>query len=64
LKQKKICLCIFFDLFIPLNLEDFDANFALSIVYSFDDFNCHEVIIGFDFIDHNNIEPLVSKQTH
>ncbi len=54
----------FFDFVIPSNLEDFDANFALSIVYSFDDFSCHEVLIGFDFIDHNNSEPLVSKQRH
>jgi hypothetical protein len=54
----------FLDLFISSNLEDFDANFAPFVVYSFDDFSCHEIIIGFDFIDHNNSEPLVSKQTH
>jgi hypothetical protein len=57
-------LCIFFDLVIHSNVEDFDANFVPFVVYSFDDFSCHEVIIGFDFIDHNNSEPLVSKQTH
>ncbi len=51
------------DLVISSNLEDFDVNFVPSIVYSFDDFSCHEVIIGFDFIDHNNSESLVSKQT-
>jgi len=46
-----------------LSLQIFE-NFAAPFeVYSFDDFSFHEVIIGFDFIDHNN-EPLVSKQTH
>ncbi len=54
----------FFDLIIPSNLEDSNANFPPFIVYSFDHFTCHKIIIGFDFIDHNNSEPLVSKQIH
>lgn len=64
LEAKENMLCIFLALLSPQILKIFYANFAPFVVYSFDDFSCHEIIIGFDFIDHNNSEPLVSKQTH
>jgi hypothetical protein len=41
LEAKEDMFVHLFDLVILLNLEDFDANFAPSIVYSFDDFSCH-----------------------
>jgi hypothetical protein len=63
LEAKENMFVHFFDLVIPSNLEDSNANFP-PIIYSFDDFSCHEIIIGLDFIDHNNSEPLVFKQTH
>jgi hypothetical protein len=45
-----ICLCIFFDNFIPLNLEDFDANVFPSTFDFFDD-SSHRVVVTFDSTD-------------
>jgi hypothetical protein len=47
---------VFFDLFILLSLEDFDAN-VFAFTFDFLNVCSHEVDVTFDHIDHNNSEP-------
>jgi hypothetical protein len=41
------------------SLGNFDGNFAPFAFYSFDDSNCHEVIINLGYGDHNSSEPII-----
>jgi hypothetical protein len=44
---------------VLLSLGDFDGNFAPFAFYSFDDSNCHEVIVSLGYGDHNSSEPII-----